>query len=63
VSARVPDADRARYEAMLDRSSVKIADRGAAYRKGGWRQFDPKAKPLTADEVRRKREMYRRSAA
>jgi hypothetical protein len=63
VSARVPDSDRARYEAMLDRSSVNIADRGAAYRKGGWRQFDPKAKPLTADEVRREREMYRRSAA
>jgi hypothetical protein len=63
VSARVPDADRARYEAMLDRASVNIADRGAAYRKGGWRQFDPKAKPLTADEVRREREMYRRSAA
>ena len=50
-------------EAMLDRSSVNIADRGAAYRKGGWQQFDPKAKPLTADEVRREREMYRRSAA
>jgi hypothetical protein len=63
VSARVPDGDRARYEAILDRSSVNIADRGAAYRKGGWRQFDPKAKPLTADEVRREREMYRRSAA
>ena len=63
VSARVPDADRPRYEAMLDRSSVNIADRGAAYRKGGWRQFDPKAKPRTADEVRREREMYRSSAA
>jgi len=50
-------------EAMLDRSSVNIADRGAAYRKGGWQQFDPKAKPLTADEVRREREMYRSSAA
>jgi hypothetical protein len=37
---------------MVDRSSVNIADRGAAYRKGGGRQLDPKSKPLTADEIR-----------
>ena len=33
VSARVADADRDRYEAMLDRSSVNIRDRGAAWQK------------------------------
>jgi hypothetical protein len=32
VSARVPDTDRARYEAILDRSSVNIRNRGAAWR-------------------------------
>src|ERR1700731_2568784 len=45
VTARVSDADRARYEAILDRSSVNIRDRGLAYRKAGWNQFDPSASP------------------
>ena len=63
LSARVPDGDRSRYEAILNRSSVNIADRGAAYRKAGWKSFDPKAEPYTADQVRREREMFRRSAA
>jgi hypothetical protein len=49
-----PDTDRA-LRGDGDRSSVNIADRSAAYRKGGWRQFDPKSKPLTADEIRRVR--------
>ena len=35
VSARVPDADRARYEAILDRASVNIRDRGTAWQKRG----------------------------
>ena len=34
VSARVADADRTRYEAILDRSSVNIRDRGAAWPAG-----------------------------
>src|SRR5688572_1271360 len=41
VSARVDDADRARVAAIMDRSSVNIADRSAAYRKAGWTRFDP----------------------
>ena len=53
VSARVADADRARYEAILGRSAVNIRDRGTAWRKAGWQNFDPKAKPYTADEIRR----------
>jgi len=58
VSARVADADRVRYEAVLDRSSVNIRDRGAAWRKAGWQNFDPNAAPYTADEIRRERELY-----
>ena len=61
VSARVPDADRARYEAVLDRSSVNIRDRGAAWRKAGWQNFDPKAAPYTAEQIRKERELYRSS--
>jgi hypothetical protein len=59
VSARVPDADRSRYEAILDRSSVNLRDRGAAWRKAGWQKFDPNAPPYTIDEIRKERELYR----
>jgi hypothetical protein len=61
VSARVADTDRARYEAILDRSSVNIRDRGAAWRKAGWQNFDPKAAPYTAEQIRKERELYRSS--
>jgi hypothetical protein len=61
VSARVADADRARYEAVLDRSAVNVRDRGAAWRKAGWQNFDPKAAPYTAEQIRRERELYRSS--
>jgi len=58
VSARVADADRARYEAILDRSSVNIQDRGAAYRKGGWSKFDPASKPYNHDDIAKERKLY-----
>jgi hypothetical protein len=61
VSARVAEADRARYEAVLDRLAVDIRDRGAAWRKAGWQNFDPKAAPYTAEQIRRERELYRSS--
>jgi hypothetical protein len=55
VSARVPSEMRARYEAILDRSSVDIATRSEAYRNAGWKGFDPKADPYTADQIRSER--------
>jgi hypothetical protein len=58
VSARVPDADRARLEAVLDRSAVNLRDRSAAWQKAGWKTFDPASKPYGADEVRRERQLY-----
>jgi hypothetical protein len=63
VTVRVPDSDRARVEALFDRSAVNIRDRGAAYRNAGWKGFDPKAPAYTADQVRKERDLYRRSAA
>jgi hypothetical protein len=63
VTARVPDDGRARYEAILDRSSVNIAERSAAYRKAGWSKFDAKAAPFTTEQVRRERDLYRSRAA
>lgn len=62
VSVRVADRDRARVEAILDRSAVDIRDRGMAYRKAGWKEFDPAAKPYTAEQVRKERELYRSAA-
>lgn len=63
VTARVPDGDRARVEAVLDRAAVNIRDRGAAWRKAGWTRFDPAASPYTADQVSKERQLYRRPAA
>jgi hypothetical protein len=59
VTARVPDLDRAKCEAILNRASVNIQDRGTAYRQAGWKEFDASGTPYTADQVRRERELYR----
>jgi hypothetical protein len=59
VSARVADADASRLQAIMDRSSVKLTDRGATYRKSGWKSFDPSAPPYTPEEVRKECELYR----
>jgi hypothetical protein len=59
VTARVPDSDRLRYEAILDRSAVNIRNRAQMYQEAGWSRFDPKAPPYTAEQVRRERELYR----
>lgn len=58
VTARVPDGDRSRYESILDRSAVNIAERGKAYRSSGWKSFDPNATPYNADQVRKERTLY-----
>jgi len=64
VTARVPDNARARYEQILNSSSVNITDRAAEYRKTGWSKFDPSAQPYSSDQIRKERELYgtRRSA-
>jgi hypothetical protein len=58
VSARVPDGDRARFDTILNQSSVNLRDRSAAWQKAGWKNFDPAAKPYGADEVRKERQLY-----
>lgn len=64
VSARVPDEQRARIEAILDRfKAVDIRARETVYRGSGWTGFDEKSAPYSADEVRRERESARRDAA
>jgi len=63
LTVRIPEAQRARVEAVLDRSAVDIRERGMAYRKSGWSSFDVDAPAYTADQVRKERDLYRRNAA
>ena len=63
LTVRVPQGERARIEAILDRSAVNIRERGMAYRKSGWSSFDPQAAAYTADQIRKERDLYRRNAA
>jgi hypothetical protein len=58
VSARVPDADKARLEPMLDQSSVDLRRRSDAWQQSGWTGFDNASPPLAPDEIRRERELY-----
>jgi hypothetical protein len=58
VSARVPDADRARFDAILNKSAVNLRDRSTAWQKSGWKTFDPASKPYGADDVRKERQLY-----
>src|SRR5215213_8993751 len=39
VTARVPDTDRARYEAILDRSAINITERSSMWERNGWSRF------------------------
>lgn len=59
VTAKVPDADEARYAAILDRSAIDMAARAAAYRSQGWSGYDPAAPVYDPEQVRRERESYR----
>ena len=59
MTARVPDGDRARAEAIMNQAAVNIRDRERTYRESGWSGFDPKAKPYSAEQIRKEREIYR----
>jgi hypothetical protein len=58
VSARVADAARVRFEALLDESAINLRDRRAAWQKAGWKSFDAGSKPYGAEEVRKERALY-----
>lgn len=59
VSTRVADADQARLDAVLQRSSVDLAQRRSAYQSSGWKSFDEAGQPYGADEVTQERDRYR----
>jgi len=58
VTARVPDGERSRYEAILNRAAVDIRERGETYRKSGWTGFDENGRPYSADDIRKERAAY-----
>lgn len=58
VSARVPDSDKGRLEAILNRSAVDVESRRASWQKSGWKSFDPAAKPYSAEDIRKERALY-----
>jgi hypothetical protein len=62
VSARVAEADRARFETILNQSAVNLRDRSAAWQKAGWKSYDPAAQPYSAEQVRQERQLYGASA-
>src|SRR3954452_9483234 len=59
VTARGPDGERSRFEAILDRSAVNIRERASLYQQGGWSGFAPNAPAYTDEQIRREREQYR----
>lgn len=59
VSAKVADADRDRFDAILNQSSVDIRGRSAAWQKTGWTGYDPASHPYGPDDVRKERDLYR----
>ncbi len=58
VSARVPDGDQGKLEAILNQSAVDVQSRRTSWEKSGWKSFDPTAKPYSADDVRKERSLY-----
>jgi hypothetical protein len=58
VSARVPEQDQARLDAILERASVNLAERSRAWQQTGWQRFDPSSPPYGPDEVSKERQLY-----
>ncbi len=58
VTARVPDQDRARLDALLHDKSVNLQERSAAWQKSGWTDFDAASPPLSPEDIGRERELY-----
>jgi hypothetical protein len=58
VSARVADAERSRFDTVLNESAVDLRGRSAAWQKTGWKSFDAGSKPYGAEEVRKELALY-----
>ena len=60
VTARVPQEDAPRIEALMRLNAVNLSERSEIYRKAGWLAFNPNAPPYTADQVRCERALHAR---
>jgi hypothetical protein len=58
VTAKVPDNDRARLDALLHDRSVNLQERSSAWQKTGWSDFDAASPPLSPEDIGRERELY-----
>jgi len=59
VTARTSDADTDRAHSIMDSyNPVNIEDRAAAWRQEGWKGYDMKAKPYTAEQITQERARY-----
>ena len=58
VTAKVPDQDRARLDALLNERAVNLQERSAAWQKSGWTDFDAASPPLSPEDIGRERELY-----
>ena len=59
VTARVPDAEEARYANILDATAVDMTKRAAAYRTSGWSGYNATAPAYDPEQIRRERASYR----
>src|SRR5580693_5972326 len=55
ITARVPDADEARYASILNHGAINVNDRAEAYRSTGWKGYDVSAPGYDAEQARRER--------
>jgi hypothetical protein len=60
VTAKVPDNEAQKYDAIMTKNEINVASREKAYRDSGWTGYDPASPAYTPDEVARERELYRR---
>ena len=58
VTARVPDQDRSRLDALLHERAVNLQERSAAWQKSGWNDFDAASPPLSPEDIGRERQLY-----
>jgi len=64
VTARTNDADTDRAHQLMEQyNPVNIEDRAAAWRQEGWKGYDSKAQPYTADQIAQERARYATSTA
>lgn len=58
VTARVAEGQQTALERVLNSSAVPLVQRREAYQSEGWSRFDATAKPLTSEDIRKRRARF-----